>query len=440
MSRLFLTVYLKLILGLALAAALAQLFVMPRVTRRLEQNFQKLMSSSMQLLMADLSAAQRQGRPVAEELARVQRTTSVPLALRSWQEITLDASARARLQHGEVVAVSLLPPGRSVLLARIEGTDLVLALGPLGLTHPMAGGRWIVLCLLFSGGLTLGVYLLVRPIQRRLSSLGQTAMEFGRGRLSSRVSPGSPDAIGTLATNFNSMADQIQQLIGAQQHLLRSVSHELRTPLQRLHLSLDQVVSSGDEATRERARERCEKDLDELNQLVEELLTYARLRDPQAAAQQATDMPELIEELAEELAPLGGRVALEVGQGTGQLRAPCDRRLVRRALSNLITNAFRYARARVVIRAAAQDSEIQIDVDDDGRGIPESERERIFMPFVRLASSEDEGHGARPRGFGLGLAIARQIAVAHQGRLAAMSSDLGGARFRLSLPLKQAAA
>lgn len=438
MGRLFLSVYLKLVLGLAVALALAQLFVLPRVTRRLEQNFQQLMTSSIQLLVADLSAAQQQGRPLAEELARVQRTTSVPLALRSLPELELDADARARLLRGEVVAVSLMPPGRSLLLRRMAGTDQVLALGPLGLVHPMAGGRWIVLVLLFSGGLTLGVYLLVRPIQRRLSVLGRAATDFGRGKLGSRVAPGPPDAIGVLATNFNGMAEQIQQLIGAQQHLLRSVSHELRTPLQRLHLSLDQVVLSGDEATRERARERCEKDLDELNQLVEELLTYARLRDPHVASQQATDLPELIEELAEELAPLGGKVALEVGPDAGPLRVPCDRRLVRRALSNLITNAFRYARARVVIRAAARDSELQIDVDDDGHGVPESERERIFMPFVRLAGSDEESQGSRPRGFGLGLAIARQIAVAHQGRLAAMASDLGGARFRLSLPMTQA--
>lgn len=436
MGRLFLSVYLKLILALALAGALAQLFVLPRVTDRIQNNFQTMMTPLLRVLSADLSAAHRQGRPLREAFDAAQRRAALSMALRPQQELHLEADALARLAEGQVIAT--WREERPILLVCIEGTDQLIVLSPQGLIKPMGEGRWQALFLLFVGGMTLGVYLLVRPIQRRLSALGRTAMEFGRGELSRRATVGTPDALGTLATNFNNMAEQIQQLIGAQQHLLRSVSHELRTPLQRLHLSLDRIVLSDDEAGRELARERCEKDLDELNQLVEELLTYARLRDPLAAAQQAADMRELIEELAEELAPLGGKVELAVGQGSGELRAPCDRRLVRRALSNLITNAFRHARAHVVIGAQARDAELQIDVDDDGRGVPESERERIFMPFVRLANSEEESTVARPRGFGLGLAIARQIAVAHKGRLVAMTSDLGGARFRLSLPMKQA--
>ena len=98
-----------------------------------------------------------------------------------------------------------------------------------------------------------------------------------------------------------------------------------------------------------------------------------------------------------------------------------------RAVENLLSNAGRFAQNRVSVRAGSQNGGIVIEVDDDGGGVPESEREKIFEPFVRL---EDAGQ----RGAGLGLALVNRIVKRHGGSVSVADSPLGGAKFFLQLP------
>jgi two-component system OmpR family sensor kinase len=108
-----------------------------------------------------------------------------------------------------------------------------------------------------------------------------------------------------------------------------------------------------------------------------------------------------------------------------------DRRLLARAVGNLLRNAQKYAGKHILLSAVRDARAVEITVDDDGPGIPEDEREKIFDPFYRLDRSRDRATG----GFGLGLSIARKAVALHGGSLRAETSPLGGARFVITLPV-----
>ena len=98
-------------------------------------------------------------------------------------------------------------------------------------------------------------------------------------------------------------------------------------------------------------------------------------------------------------------------------------------LGNLIDNAGKWARARVLVDLAQDGGMLHFTIDDDGPGLPEAERARIFERGVQLADTE----GARA-GAGLGLDIVRSLAETYGGSVHADDSPLGGLRMRLELP------
>ena len=344
--------------------------------------------------------------------------------LQMWFKIQQQLRAPVQVQ-----AAQLTNPTRTAALSadamqrahlqRLFGSQGALRQGPLLPTLLMAG-------------LLVGLYLSLRPIRQRLRRLAATSDRLGSGDLAARADESNKDVIGVLARSFNQMAAQLQRLVSAQQEILRVVSHELRTPLQRLHFLIEQVRDTHDEAARAKALERMECDLAELDHLIDELLTYSRLEDGSAIEQRRVDAGAIVLELCETLAPPAGTVKLLLrGSIEGPLDVPGERRLVRRALSNLISNALRHARSRVEVAVQRKAGHICIQVEDDGPGVPLANRERSFEPFWCQQAGREE---ARAPGFGLGLAIVRRIALRGGGDVEVFTSQpLGGAGFQLRL-------
>ena len=101
-----------------------------------------------------------------------------------------------------------------------------------------------------------------------------------------------------------------------------------------------------------------------------------------------------------------------------------DEAALRRAVDHVVTNAARHADGRVRVIVSSGAGEVTVDVDDDGPGIPPAHRDVVVRRFVRL----DEGRDRDAGGAGLGLAVSREVAMGHGGRLVIGDAPLGGAR------------
>jgi signal transduction histidine kinase len=264
-----------------------------------------------------------------------------------------------------------------------------------------------------------------------LLALSRVADSIGEGRLSARATTKASSGLFPLATRMNQMAARIQDLLGAHQNLLHSVSHELRTPISRIGFGLELLRTAKSRTDLEARIDVMEDDVRELDALVNELLDLAKLDRGQALRAAPFVLDQLLRDCAEKLehALAGKQLAVSLPENLGEVTG--DRKLIARAVSNILANAAKYANGRIVLCAARSDGgSVEIVVEDDGPGIPPEEREQVFEAFHRLDRSRDRATG----GFGLGLAIAQKAMRLHGGMIVADAAALGGARFVLRFP------
>jgi two-component system osmolarity sensor histidine kinase EnvZ len=198
--------------------------------------------------------------------------------------------------------------------------------------------------------------------------------------------------------------------------VLAGISHDLRTPLSRMRLALEM---SGAESA---AAGGIVADIDEIDAIIGQFLDFARGVNEEKAQQ---DLGGLLDEVAAHYGRLGKAVGFA---NPSHVTLSFARLAVRRAVSNLVDNALRYAGEPVEIRLGGDARKAVVEVCDRGPGIPQDEAERLKQPFARL-------HAARsgPAGAGLGLAIVERIARAHGGTLELSPRDGGGLVARLTL-------
>jgi two-component system, OmpR family, sensor kinase len=270
---------------------------------------------------------------------------------------------------------------------------------------------------------------------RELLALSRVATAFGAGKFSVRAATSERAAVYPLAQCMNQMADQIQSYVDAQRQLLHAVSHELRTPISRMEFSLallrDRQEEDGKGPELEMRIASMEEDLAELNTLVNELLSLNRLDQSSSLQIEMLDLPYFLQACARKLEHLLAGKRLTIDPSQAPLRCAADRRLLARAVGNLLENAAKYAQSHIRLSTRREGQHIIILIEDDGPGIPEAERERVFQPFYRLDRSRDRASG----GFGLGLAIARRAVRLHGGDIEAEDAPPpGGTRMRVRLP------
>ena len=216
---------------------------------------------------------------------------------------------------------------------------------------------------------------------------------------------------------FIQMRERIERQIEQRTAMLTGVSHDLRTILTRFRLQLALAGKRVD-------TEALTADVDDMQSMLEGYLAFARGEGAEDPGRY--DMNEGLAKLAEE-AKLRKRdfAATMAGKPVVQVRPNAFARL----LSNVVGNAFRYAKTVRVSVVHARGS-LVVTVDDDGPGIPADRREDVFKPFLRLdeARNQDEG------GTGLGLSIARDIARSHGGDVTLDDSPMGGLRAVIRVP------
>jgi signal transduction histidine kinase len=222
----------------------------------------------------------------------------------------------------------------------------------------------------------------------------------------------------------------------AKTRFLASASHDLGQPLQAARLSFDQVLRSTDAGQRERAVRRVGWAFDTTEQLLRRILDHLRLESGAIEAKVGRlAVGPLIARVAELHEPAARLAGVEIVVLPSRLEAMADPELVERALSNLVVNSLRHAKARrVLIGARRHAGRVRLWVIDDGVGISAADGPRLFEDYVQGSNHGDEVRG----GFGLGLASARRMAHLMGGDIALEGKWLNGSAFRLELPAADA--
>ena len=295
--------------------------------------------------------------------------------------------------------------------------------------HRLPMWVWLVASLLI---ISLVSYLLAKVISHRIRQLRYAVQGVTEGDLSARVKLGGNDEVTDLATDFNLMADRIQNMLTSQRQLVSDVSHELRSPLARLRVALELAQRSGEAG---KALTRIEKEADELEYLVTELLSLARLESGQSQLEtQRVDMNALLNKIAQDARYEGEKTLREVTFNPGTaMTLQVDPVLISAAIENVVRNALRHTPpdSSVAISTQNTDKLFCIIIDDQGPGVPEVSLEKLFEPFARVATARDRNSG----GFGLGLAITGRTMKAHGGTVVAENRTQGGLRVILKFPI-----
>ncbi len=279
----------------------------------------------------------------------------------------------------------------------------------------------------------IAIALLLRPVAHQLRRVEHAAKVIAAGDLSARVDERRVRSAKPLAQAFNNMARRTEALVRTQRELLQAVSHELRTPLSRMRFAIDLIETAKDDEERKRRLKSLDAATEELDELVGELLSYARMETTESQLdQEHIALQDTLDVLIPKHAALYPSIQYEVSENIGgdEDIILADRTGFQRAIGNLLSNAGQHAKSRVLISMERADRAAIVDVDDDGEGIPESEHERVFEPFVRL-DNESNGHGA-----GLGLALVKRIVTQHGGSVQVLTSPLGGCRIRTTWPAR----
>ncbi|UEG60115.1 MULTISPECIES: ATP-binding protein [Stutzerimonas stutzeri subgroup] len=409
------------------------------LTGEVEQLSEQLARATIYLLIDELIRYPEAEQPRRLAELKQARGFGFDLELLTRDSANLDDDQRRRLDEGDTV-MALARGGDAVrVFAAIAGTGWIMQLGPLYQMNPYPPQLLILIGLLGLSLIGLTVYLLVRQLEQRLSVLEGAATRIAAGNLETRVPDVGTDSVGRLAAAFNGMARHLQRLLAVQREMVSAVAHELRTPVARLRFGLEMSAEAQTDEARRKYLEGMDGDIDDLDALVDEMLVYSRLeRGSPTLHFQQVDLGALVDQVIGELAPLRADVGVSRGECTtaadGSCWAEAEPQYLRRALSNLITNAMRHAESRVQVSFAIDGQTVRLEVDDDGPGVPEADWEKVFTPFLRLDDSRTRASG----GHGLGLSIVRRIIYWHGGRSQLGHSDLGGARFSLVWPRRRA--
>jgi signal transduction histidine kinase len=272
------------------------------------------------------------------------------------------------------------------------------------------------------------VWVLVGQSLRTVERIRRQVAEIDGRRLHERVEvPPTGDEIAALASTMNQMLDKLEHSDNTHRAFFSDASHELRSPLSTLVTTAE--VASLDESGKTwlDMQQTVLSESNRMQSLVEDLLTLAKV-DAHQLQLDVLDV-DLDDVLDSEIKRLRTVSSLQVTADRQPVRVRGDERRLAQVFRNLLDNAARHAKSRIVVGMERRPSEVVVSVDNDGEIISPEDRDRVFERFARLDASRSTDGGSS----GLGLAISREIMVAHGGTVVATESD-GWCRFEVMLP------
>jgi two-component system sensor histidine kinase CpxA len=276
--------------------------------------------------------------------------------------------------------------------------------------------------------------LLARYVSAPIVRIQNASRALAAGALGTRVGAPSTqrrDEVGTLARDFDAMAERIQELVTAKETLLRDVSHEFRSPLARIRMALALAERRAGEASRPDLA-RIEREAERLDALVGQVMTLTRLRTTDAPRRDIVRLDALVGEVVDDARFEYPDATLEYsGKREVSLRGDADG--LKSAIENVVRNAMIYGdRTKPIeVRIDLNGATATVRILDRGPGVPDLELERIFEPFYRTDKSRDH----RQDGQGIGLAITARVTELHGGKVRARNRAEGGLEIAIELPL-----
>ncbi|MBT9513458.1 MAG: HAMP domain-containing protein [Acidovorax sp.] len=287
-------------------------------------------------------------------------------------------------------------------------------------------GAWLVATLASMLLALLGAWWLQRHIHRPLAQVVGAARQLAQGQTPAVLPEAGPEEIATVARSFNHMAQSLTAADHERALMLAGVSHDLRTPLTKLRLSVE-IAGAQVDAPLAASMARS---IDEMDGIVGQFLQFAR--SGEAEAPTTASLNDLAQAVAEAQADHGRALVLELAAQHHLPDVPVRPQALRRALDNLVENAWRHGQPPVVLRTGAGADSVWLEVQDQGTGIGADDIDRMRQPFARGGGAARTG----PPGAGLGLAIVERVARSHGGWLELRSAPGAGLRARLVLPVQ----
>ena len=282
-------------------------------------------------------------------------------------------------------------------------------------------GAWLAATLASMLLALLGAWWLQRHINRPLAQVVAAARQLAQGQTPAPLPEDGPEEIATVGRSFNHMAHSLAAAEQERALMLAGVSHDLRTPLTKLRLGVE-IAGAQVDAPLAASMARS---IDEMDGIVGQFLQFAR--SGEAEVPTPASLNDLAQAVAEAQADHGRTVRLALGTLPD---VPVRPQALRRALDNLVENAWRHGTPPVLLRTGSDADGVWLEVQDQGPGIAPAELDRIRQPFARGDGAARSG----APGAGLGLAIVERVARSHGGRLELHSAPGAGLRARLVLP------
>ncbi|MFZ6875113.1 ATP-binding protein [Undibacterium sp. Di27W] len=326
------------------------------------------------------------------------------------QELATRYSARssAGLAAGEMGCLYFSLKDGTVLIAILNKTIWPIDWG--------AGAVFVLQMLAVIVFTWLAVKQATRPLQR----LATAADALGASLHGEAIPEDGPSEVARAAAAFNAMQGRIKEHLAERVQILASISHDLQTPITRMRLRTE-LMDDGS------LQEKILCDLDAMQQLVEEGITYARSAQRTTEAICRVDIDALLDSLVCDYVDAHQSVRLEGEIGMILYSRP---NILRRIMINLIDNAVKFAGDVEIQLTRISSAQISVSVLDRGPGIPEKEMAAVLQPFYRVENSRNRKTG----GTGLGLAIAQQLALAVDGSIVLRNRDAGGLEVKLIFP------
>lgn len=361
---------------------------------------------------------------VRRELALIAGSDGVPAALSIWSAVSA--------AHPMVLVLADPSCAGEDTVQGSDGTCLTVA-------SSLQEGRFLVGLRMLLPPLLVGVavsaagaVLLSHHLTRPIRTVNAALQCLAAGDLDTRIAGalnGSGGELSRLGHAFDHAADRLQKLSEGQRRLFTDLSHEIRSPLARLRAAVGLLEVSPDRLA-EMLRQ-IETDIVRLDTLVRDILTLARYESVDDRTDfEPLDLVDILEPIIAD-ANFEGEARNVCFTYSGPARAKIlgNAELLHRAIENVIRNALAHSPngGSVQVQVRREASTLVLDVLDQGSGVSDSEKSRLFKPFVRIQKS-----GQR-EGSGLGLAIAASAVAAHGGSIAAIDNIPNGLVVRIAL-------